>query len=147
MVYDDKNLIGLNIGSFVLRNEQWELDIPDAWAPMGPRGKIRDETGKFPTRELKGRPIFYADDQLTMGISVDIYKKMIKNYHFGLGDRRWPLVTHFAGCKPCGKFEDYSVERCLKPMDREFNFSENPLKVEDELVFIFVTFLCFSLFY
>ncbi|CBI36830.3 unnamed protein product, partial [Vitis vinifera] len=51
--------------------------------------------------------------------------EMIENYHPGLGDHRWPLVTHFVGCKPCGKFGDYPVERCLKQMDRAFNFGDN----------------------
>ncbi|KAJ0978520.1 hypothetical protein J5N97_013994 [Dioscorea zingiberensis] len=52
---------------------------------------------------------------------------MIENYHPGLGDHRWPLVTHFVGCKPCGKFGDYPVERCLKQMDRAFNFGDNQI--------------------
>ncbi|KAM1195211.1 hypothetical protein ACFX13_022244 [Malus domestica] len=152
MVYDDKNWIGLNTGSFLLRNCQWSLDILDVWAPMGPKGKIRDEAGKVLTRELKGRPVFEADDQSAMvyilakgrdtwgkkvylengyylhgywGILVDKYEEMIENHHPGLGDHRWPLVTHFVGCKPCGKFGDYPVERCLKQMDRAYNFGDN----------------------
>ena len=59
------------------------------------------------------------------GILVDRYEEMIENYHPGLGDHRWPLVTHFVGCKPCGKFGDYPIERCLKQMDRAFNFGDN----------------------
>lgn len=152
MIYDEKNWIGLNTGSFLLRNCQWALDLLDAWAPMGPKGKIRDDAGKILTRELKGRPVFEADDQSAMvyllitqrdkwgekvylesayylhgywGILVDRYEEMIENYHPGLGDHRWPLVTHFVGCKPCGKFGDYPVERCLKQMDRAFNFGDN----------------------
>ncbi|KAL1334814.1 hypothetical protein HN51_063775 [Arachis hypogaea] len=154
MVYDEKNWIGLNTGSFLLRNCQWSLDILDAWAPMGPKGKVRDEAGKILTRELKNRPVFEADDQSAMvyllatgkeqwgdkvylenhyylhgywGILVDRYEEMIENYHPGLGDHRWPLVTHFVGCKPCGKFGDYPVERCLKQMDRAYNFGDNQI--------------------
>lgn len=154
MVYDDKNWIGLNTGSFLLRNSQWALDLLDVWAPMGPKGKIREEAGKLLTRELKGRPVFEADDQSAMvyilatqrdrwgdkvylenayylhgywGILVDRYEEMIENFHPGLGDHRWPLVTHFVGCKPCGKFGDYPVERCLKQMDRAFNFGDNQI--------------------
>ncbi|KAF2539753.1 hypothetical protein F2Q68_00018627 [Brassica cretica] len=66
MVYDEKNWIGLNTGSFLLRNNQWALDLLDTWAPMGPKGKIREEAGKVLTRELKGRPVFEADDQSAM---------------------------------------------------------------------------------
>ncbi|XP_068651735.1 xyloglucan 6-xylosyltransferase 2-like [Aristolochia californica] len=154
MVYDDKNWIGLNTGSFLLRNCQWALDILDVWAPMGPVGKIRNEAGKLLTSFLKDRPVFEADDQSAMvyllatqrdkwgdkvylesayylhgywGILVDRYEEMIEHYHPGLGDHRWPLVTHFVGCKPCGKFGDYSVERCLKQMDRAFNFGDNQI--------------------
>ena len=154
MVYDQKNWIGLNTGSFLVRNCQWSLDLLDAWAPMGPKGKVRDEAGKVLTRELKDRPVFEADDQSAMvyllakerskwadkvylesgyylhgywGILVDRYEEMIENYHPGLGDHRWPLVTHFVGCKPCGKFGDYPVERCLKQMDRAFNFGDNQI--------------------
>ncbi|RZC21777.1 Xyloglucan 6-xylosyltransferase 1 [Glycine soja] len=135
-------------------NCQWSLDILDAWAPMGPKGKVRDEAGKVLTRELKDRPVFEADDQSAMvyllakerdkwegkvylengyylhgywGILVDRYEEMIENYHPGFGDHRWPLVTHFVGCKPCGKFGDYPVERCLKQMDRAFNFGDNQI--------------------
>ncbi|CAL0307225.1 unnamed protein product [Lupinus luteus] len=154
MVYDEKNWIGLNTGSFLLRNCQWSLDLLDAWAPMGPKGKIRDDAGKILTRELKNRPVFEADDQSAMvyllatgreqwgkkvylenhyylhgywGILVDKYEEYIENYHPGLGDHRWPLVTHFVGCKPCGKFGDYPVERCLKQMDRAYNFGDNQI--------------------
>ncbi|XP_047315761.1 xyloglucan 6-xylosyltransferase 2-like [Impatiens glandulifera] len=154
MVYDEKNWIGLNTGSFLLRNCQWSLDILDAWAPMGPKGKVREDSGKILTKELKNRPVFEADDQSAMvyllatqrdrwgekvylenayylhgywGILVDRYEEMMENYHPGLGDHRWPLVTHFVGCKPCGKFGDYPVERCLKQMDRAFNFGDNQI--------------------
>ncbi|MBA0715181.1 hypothetical protein Golax_014099 [Gossypium laxum] len=153
-VYDQKNWIGLNTGSFLLRNGQWALDLLDAWAPMGPKGKIRDEAGKVLTRELKNRPVFEADDQSAMvyllatqreqwgdkvylehayylhgywGLLVDRHEEMIETYHPGLGDHRWPLVTHFVGCKPCGKLGNYPVERCLKQMDRAFNFGDNQI--------------------
>lgn len=36
MVYDDRNWIGLNTGSFLLRNCQWSLNLLDAWAPRAP---------------------------------------------------------------------------------------------------------------
>ncbi|KAK7259346.1 hypothetical protein RIF29_24950 [Crotalaria pallida] len=154
MVYEKKNWIGLNTGSFLIRNCQWSLDILDEWAPMGPKGKVRDEAGEVLTRELKDRPVFEADDQSAMvyllaknkdkwgdkvylengyylngywGILVDRYEEMMEKNHPGLGDHRWPLVTHFVGCKPCAKVGDYPVERCLKQMDRAFNFGDNQI--------------------
>ncbi|KAK6123198.1 hypothetical protein DH2020_043055 [Rehmannia glutinosa] len=105
----------------------WSLDLLDVWAPMGPKGPIREETGKILTANLKGRPAFEADDQSALiyllisqkdkwmnkvfvensfylhgfweGL-VDRYEEMIEKYHPGLGDERWPFVTHFVGCKP-----------------------------------------------
>ncbi|GFZ12126.1 xyloglucan xylosyltransferase 5 [Actinidia rufa] len=124
----------------------------DEWAPMGPKGKIRDEAGKILTANLKGRPAFEADDQSALiylliskkdqwmnkvfvensyylhgywaGL-VDRYEEMIEKYHPGLGDERWPFITHFVGCKPCGSYGDYPVERCLSSMERAFNFADN----------------------
>nr|DAD31344.1 TPA_asm: hypothetical protein HUJ06_010195 [Nelumbo nucifera] len=133
------------------KNCQWSLDLLDDWAPMGPKGPIRDEAGKILTANLKGRPAFEADDQSALiylliskkewmnkvflensyylhgywaGL-VDRYEEMMEKYHPGLGDERWPFVTHFVGCKPCGSYGDYPVERCLKSMERAFNFADN----------------------
>lgn len=39
MGYDQRSWVGLNTGSFLMRNCQWSLDILDMWAPLGPRGK------------------------------------------------------------------------------------------------------------
>jgi xyloglucan 6-xylosyltransferase len=152
LLFNQKSWVALNTGIFLLRNCQWSLDLLDAWAPMGPKGKIRDETGKILTAYLKGRPAFEADDQSALiylllsqkekwiekvyvenqyylhgfweGL-VDRYEEMIEKYHPGLGDERWPFVTHFVGCKPCGSYADYAVDRCFKSMERAFNFADN----------------------
>lgn len=152
LVYNKKTWIGLNTGSFLLRNCQWSLDLLDAWAPMGPKGKIREAAGKVLTNFLEGRPVFEADDQSALiyllikqratwgskvflesayylhgywAILVDKYEEMMEKYHPGLGDDRWPFVTHFVGCKPCGKGGDYTAKRCLQQMERAFNFADN----------------------
>lgn len=39
------------------------MDILDTWAPMGPKGKVKDGTGKILACELKDRPVFEADVQ------------------------------------------------------------------------------------
>ncbi|XP_058093193.1 probable xyloglucan 6-xylosyltransferase 5 [Magnolia sinica] len=152
LIFDEHSWIGLNTGSFLFRNCQWSLDLLDVWAPMGPKGPIRDEAGKILTANLKGRPAFEADDQSALiylliskkdewankvflenqyylhgywaGL-VDRYEEMMDKYHPGLGDERWPFVTHFVGCKPCGSYGDYPVERCLSSMERAFNFADN----------------------
>ncbi|KAJ7543066.1 hypothetical protein O6H91_09G023900 [Diphasiastrum complanatum] len=152
LVYDRKNWIGLNTGSFLLRNCQWSLDLLDAWAPMGPKGEVRSQAGKLLTKSLAGRPAFEADDQSALVyllatqravwggkvylensyylhgywvIIVEKYEEMIEKYHPGFGDDRWPFVTHFVGCKPCGSYGDYPVDRCVKHMERAFNFADN----------------------
>eukprot|EP00252_Welwitschia_mirabilis_P019527 TRINITY_DN4536_c0_g3_i2.p1 TRINITY_DN4536_c0_g3~~TRINITY_DN4536_c0_g3_i2.p1 ORF type:complete len:449 (+),score=87.51 TRINITY_DN4536_c0_g3_i2:609-1955(+) len=154
LVFDKHSWIGVNTGSMLIRNCQWSLDILDAWAPMGPKGRIREEAGKILTGFLEGRPAFEADDQSALiyllitqrdiwgdkvylessyylhgfwvGV-VDRYEEMLEKYHPGLGDERWPFVTHFVGCKPCGSYGDYPVERCLKSMERAFNFADNQI--------------------
>ena len=154
LVYQKKSWIGLNTGSFLIRNCQWTLDLLDVWAPMGPKGKVRDAAGKVLTRALEGRPEFEADDQSAMiyllitqrakwgekvllessyylhgywVILVDKYEEMIEKYHPGLGDDRWPFVTHFVGCKPCGKGTDYAAQKCIKQMERAYNFADDQI--------------------
>ncbi|KAL2610264.1 hypothetical protein R1flu_028837 [Riccia fluitans] len=155
MVYQSRSWVGLNTGSFLIRNCQWSLDILDAWAPYGPLGKARTEGGKLLTKYLDGRPEFEADDQSALiylllsqkekwaektylessyflhgywVILVESFEKLMEKYHPGLGDERWPFVTHFVGCKPChGNAGDYTAERCTKQMERAFNFADNQI--------------------
>ncbi|KAM0058969.1 putative xyloglucan 6-xylosyltransferase [Helianthus debilis subsp. tardiflorus] len=42
-VYEKKSWLGLNAGSFLIRNCQWSLDFLDSWADMGPRSKNYDK--------------------------------------------------------------------------------------------------------
>ncbi|XP_023548364.1 xyloglucan 6-xylosyltransferase 1-like [Cucurbita pepo subsp. pepo] len=146
MVYDQRSWVGLNTGSFLMRNCQWSIDILDAWASMGPRGKIREEAGEVLTKELKDRPVFEADDQSAMVYLLATHRESwgskiylensynLHGYWEVLVDKleeksggNRPLVTHFTGCKPCGKAGDYPVERCLKAMERAFNFGDNQI--------------------
>ncbi|KAL3685744.1 hypothetical protein R1sor_003766 [Riccia sorocarpa] len=51
---------------------------------------------------------------------------MVEKYRPGLGDERWPFVTHFVGCKPWhGSSGDYAAERCAKQMERAYNLADN----------------------
>ncbi|XP_074302671.1 putative xyloglucan 6-xylosyltransferase 3 [Silene latifolia] len=152
LLFDKKSWIALNTGSVLFRNCQWTLDLLDTWAPMGPKGPTRDNAGKVLTGFLSGRPAFEADDQSALiyllisqkekwmsnvyvensyylhgfwaGL-VDKFEEYAEKHHPGLGDERWPFVTHFVGCKPCGSYGDYPVEKCLKSMERAFNFADN----------------------
>ncbi|KAG6390011.1 hypothetical protein SASPL_151489 [Salvia splendens] len=160
ILFNEKSWIALNTGSFLIRNCQWSLDLLDAWAQMGPRGPPREEAGRILTSFLKGRPDFEADDQSALiyllvsqrerwmekvsvessyflhgfweGL-VDRYEEMAEKYQAGYGDERWPFVTHFVGCQTCAGNGDYPAERCLRSMERAFNFADN--QVLNELGF------------
>lgn len=151
-VYEEKHWVGINTGSFLIRNCQWSLDLLDALAPMGPRGPVRDMYGELFAKELTGRPPFEADDQSALvyllvtqrerwgdkvffensydlngfweGI-VDRYEEMRSK---GRGEGKWPLVTHFVGCKPCRRYVDsYPAEKCRLGMERAFNFADDQI--------------------
>lgn len=152
-VYKQKLWTGLNTGSFLIRNCQWSLDLLDAWAPMGPKGVIRNEAGEMLSKRLTGRGNFEADDQSALvyllitqrqewatkvllensyylhGYWVDLvgkYEEIMAKSHPGFGDDRWPFITHFVGCKPCLKNGgDYPVDICFKQMERAFTFADN----------------------
>ena len=54
-------------------------------------------------------------------VPVRRYEEMMRKYHPGVGDHRWPLITHFVGCKPCGKLEQLDPEetrKCFHEMNR-----------------------------
>ncbi|PIN05273.1 Subunit of Golgi mannosyltransferase complex [Handroanthus impetiginosus] len=152
LLFDEHSWTALSTGSFLLRNCQWSLDLLDSWAPMGAKGRGREEAGKILTQNLKGRPEFEADDQSALiyllisrkdelvdkvflensyylhgfwvGL-VDRYEEFMEKYKSGSGDERWPFVTHFVGCKSCGGYGDYKLKRCVKSMERAFNFADN----------------------
>ncbi|KAL3684722.1 hypothetical protein R1sor_002744 [Riccia sorocarpa] len=153
VVYEHRSWVGLNTGSFLIRNCQWSLDLLDAWAPYGQKGKPQDAAGHLFTKYLQGRKDFESDDQSALiylllsqrekwaqktflessyflhgywVILVENFEKMMQKYQPGLGDERWPLVTHFVGCKPChGNYGTYARARCTKEMERAFNFADN----------------------
>ncbi|CAI5474137.1 unnamed protein product [Closterium sp. Yama58-4] len=152
LVYKHRDWVGLSTGSFLLRNNQWSLDLLAKWAAMGARGRAREEAGRVLTAQLKGRPEFEADDQSALvwllvsgrerwgrhvhleskfylhGYWVNLvnrFEEMMERFHAGFGDDRWPFVTHFVGCKPCGSMGEYDAAKCLVHMKRAFVFADN----------------------
>ncbi|CAN6313054.1 unnamed protein product [Urochloa humidicola] len=158
-VYGAKSWLGINAGSFIIRNCQWSLDLLDAWARMGPRGPVRDRYGKVLGEALSDRPSYEADDQSALvyllvtergrwgdktflessyslhGYWVEIvdrYEEMRlrrgRDHRAAPGGERWPLVTHFVGCKPCGgKYASYDAELCRHGMERALNFADDQI--------------------
>ena len=124
---------------------------------MGPKGMVRFKFGKVLGKALSDRRDYESDDQSALvyllnmdrerwGSKVMLEKSiglhgywvmlveryeelMEKGSPGGAGEFRWPFVTHFVGCKPCGKGgeESYAVDRCLKHMERAFNFADNQI--------------------
>jgi len=45
LLFEEHRWLGLNTGSFLIRNCQWSLDLLDEWAPFGPDGEIRVAAG------------------------------------------------------------------------------------------------------
>ncbi|OEL35667.1 putative glycosyltransferase 4 [Dichanthelium oligosanthes] len=154
-VYVAKSWLGINAGSFIIRNCQWSLDLLDAWARMGPRGPVRHNYGKVLGKALSDRPSYEADDQSALvyllvtqrgrwgdktflersytlhgywAAIVDRYEEMRRNWTPGPGGERWPLVTHFVGCKPCGgEYASYDAARCRRGMERALNFADDQI--------------------
>lgn len=152
LLFEQHRWIGVNTGSFLIRNCQWSLDLLDAWAPFGPEGETRVNAGKLLTAKLFERPVFEADDQsalvylLLFGdpkwkakthiewefflhgywkYVVYTYENLMAKSHPGFGDDRWPFVTHFVGCKPCQLVVNEEMEECFTQMERAFNFADN----------------------
>lgn len=154
-VYDKRSWLGLNAGVYLIRNCQWSMDLLHAWAPMSPKGKIRDGVGKFLTKALPDRGKGEADDQSGLvylmvtdkerwgnkvylensyyfqgywRVLTERFEEMMEKYKPGIyGDDRWPFVTHFCGCEfCCGAINpEYTVDRCLTQMERAVNFADN----------------------
>ncbi|KAK1650672.1 hypothetical protein QYE76_068477 [Lolium multiflorum] len=147
-MYEEKSWVGINTGSFLIRNCQWSLDLLHAIAPMGARGPVRDMHGELFAKELSGRPPFEADDQSALiyllvtqrekwGSKVffensyelnGFWELIVDRYEEMRREGRWPLVTHFVGCKPCRRYADsYPADRCRLGMERAFNFADDQI--------------------
>lgn len=155
LVYGQKDWVGLNAGIFLMRNSQWSLDFMEDLAQFGVKGPIRDHWGQQLYEDLGNRPLFEGDDQSALvwmmayhpekyakhiflestyalhsfwPTVTNRYEEFMDKYHPGYGDHRWPLVTHFVGCKPCGKIGTIDIEethQCVANMERAFNFADN----------------------
>lgn len=151
LIFKKKSWVGINAGSFLMRNCQWSLDLLDAWTSMG-HPRVAVEVGKLLSEVLPDRPVFDSDDQSVLAyllvtqtqkwapkmflensyylhgywvIIVDKFEEMMATNKPGTGDEKWPFVTHFVGCKLCGNEASYGIKRCLLQMERAFNFGDN----------------------
>lgn len=72
-VYEEKDWVGLNTGSFFIRNCQWSLDLLDAWATMGPKGKVQFLTNKYSSLQIQ---VFNEEND---GSSCEMKKILIQS--------------------------------------------------------------------
>ncbi|KAF7809940.1 glycosyltransferase 6-like [Senna tora] len=66
MVYEDKDnksWTGLNVGSYLIRNCQWSMDLMQAWAKMGPNTPNYEKWGRILKSTFKDKPFPLPDDQ------------------------------------------------------------------------------------
>ncbi|XP_002987473.2 probable xyloglucan 6-xylosyltransferase 1 [Selaginella moellendorffii] len=152
LVYGNRSWTGLNMGIFLIRNCQWSLDLLDILAQMGSDGPGSVGIGKILHVTLFGRPDLESDDQGALlwlmnaererwgakiflehsyalsGFWVPLVRELedkMRRFEPGLGDDRWPFVTHFAGCEFCEGWANYSPQDCRRQMERAFNFGDN----------------------
>ncbi|CAD6270584.1 unnamed protein product [Miscanthus lutarioriparius] len=121
LLFEKRSWIALNAGIFLLRNCQWSLDLLDAWVPMGPRGPSRVEAGKLLTASLTGRPPFDADDQSALIHLLLVQKeRWMDKVHV---ETEFYLHGFWTGL--VDRYEDYPLDRCIRGMERAFNFADN----------------------
>lgn len=62
LLFEQQRWIGVNTGSFLIRNCQWSLDLLDAWAPFGPEGPTRINAGTALTKSATPGDSHICDD-------------------------------------------------------------------------------------
>ena len=150
MLHEGHKSVGLDIGSsFLIRNQQWSLDLLDAWAiiPNGsPEKLIGQPQESHPRRNDQSTLVhFLIAEKEKWGEKVYMEKSyqlhgtwpnLAENYEDikiekspkDLGHTQ-PFISDFVGCKPCSKsVGDYNDGMsCFKQMQRAFNFADNQL--------------------
>lgn len=63
VVFEKRSWLGLNAGSFLIRNCQWSMDLMERWASMGPKGPMGAAFKDILSDFLPDRPRNPTDDQ------------------------------------------------------------------------------------
>lgn len=66
LVFEKRSWLGLNAGSFLLRNCQWSMDLLERWASMGPKAPMGDAYRHILSDFLPDRPRNPTDDQAAL---------------------------------------------------------------------------------
>eukprot|EP00250_Pteridium_aquilinum_P019489 c24450_g1_i1 orf=208-2370(-) len=66
LIFEKRSWLGLNAGSFLLRNCQWSLDLLERWASMGPKAPMGDAYRHILSDFLPDRPRNPTDDQAAL---------------------------------------------------------------------------------
>eukprot|EP00249_Psilotum_nudum_P009307 c21844_g1_i2 orf=269-2098(-) len=62
-IFEAHSWVGLNAGSFLIRNCQWSMDFMERWAAMGPQAPLGEASAKILSDFLPDRPFSPTDDQ------------------------------------------------------------------------------------
>ncbi|KAJ1380839.1 Nucleotide-diphospho-sugar transferase [Sesbania bispinosa] len=137
LVYDENNenksWTGLNAGSFLIRNCQWQrrkwggktyleggYDLEGYWVAVKGRfegikvgyDKMEEEVRSLRRRHAEKLTLWYGE---------------LREGYLRQKERR-PFVTHFTGCQPCSGDHNPSYDgggTCWKEMERALNFADN----------------------
>ncbi|MCO5595133.1 hypothetical protein L7F22_049171 [Adiantum nelumboides] len=92
LIFEKRSWLGLNAGSFLMRNCQWSLDLMERWASMGPKAPMGDAFQHILSDFLPDRPRANpTDDQAAL-----VYL-LIKERHRWAGKLRVELDYFLSG--------------------------------------------------
>ncbi|CAI5477288.1 unnamed protein product [Closterium sp. Yama58-4] len=95
-VYGKKDWLGLNTGSFLIRNSQEGLDFLDDWGQYGRSEKVTVKWGEIASRVLQKRKNWPADDQTALVLMLTGEGEREEDKAKGLKPLadRWAARTH-----------------------------------------------------
>lgn len=91
LIFEKRSWLGLNAGSFLMRNCQWSLDLLERWASMGPKAPMGDAFRHILSNFLPDRPRDPTDDQAALVFLL------IKERHRWAGKLRVELDFFLSG--------------------------------------------------
>lgn len=141
---------GTTGGSFMMRNCEWSLDLLEAWARKAEEESSKSgdqfELVENMMMEQPSKVLLESRGQSKDDVNADnLYWEVRANrfenqnekqynhqpQHTMMGDRlynqekmKWPLVTHFLGCKPCSRAPSKATRRCMTQMQQAFKVAD-----------------------
>lgn len=134
----------------MMRNCEWSLDLLEAWARKAEEESSKSgdqfELVENMMMEQPSKVLLESRGQSKDDVNADnLYWEVRANrfenqnekqynhqpQHTMMGDRlynqekmKWPLVTHFLGCKPCSRAPSKATRRCMTQMQQAFKVAD-----------------------